>query len=174
MNGNCLESQLLEAVTPGGDFQRENWNKGLWKAPNCYWGLEVHSIGTQPRKRRQQSLWLSLRLCISSSKGWSRIVNCHNKYTETLGKELETYRFRAFKETSVQSLGLPWWLSGKESACNARDTRLIPGLGRFSGVEMTTYSSVLAWEIPWTEELGRLQSKGSQRIRRDWAQHSTS
>ena len=29
--------------------------------------------------------------------------------------------------------------------------------------EMTTYSSVLAWEIPWTEALGRLQSMGSQK-----------
>ena len=27
--------------------------------------------------------------------------------------------------------------------------------------EMATHSSILAWEIPWTEELGRLQSMGS-------------
>ena len=31
--------------------------------------------------------------------------------------------------------------------------------------EMATYFSILAWEIPWTEERGRLQSMGSQRIR---------
>ena len=30
--------------------------------------------------------------------------------------------------------------------------------------EMATYSSILAWEIPWTEELGRLQSKGRQEL----------
>ena len=29
--------------------------------------------------------------------------------------------------------------------------------------EMTTYCSILAWEIPWTEEAGRLQSMGLQR-----------
>ena len=29
---------------------------------------------------------------------------------------------------------------------------------------MATHSSVLAWRIPWTEELGRLQSMGSQRV----------
>ena len=29
--------------------------------------------------------------------------------------------------------------------------------------EMTTHSGVLAWEIPWTEEHGRLQSMGSQK-----------
>ena len=34
---------------------------------------------------------------------------------------------------------------------------------------MTTHSSVLAGRIPWTEEPGRLQSMGSQRVRHDWA-----
>ena len=29
--------------------------------------------------------------------------------------------------------------------------------------EMATHSSILAWEIPWTEELGQLQSMGSQK-----------
>ena len=31
--------------------------------------------------------------------------------------------------------------------------------------EMATHSSVLAWKMPWTEEPGRLQSMGSQRVR---------
>ena len=31
--------------------------------------------------------------------------------------------------------------------------------------EMATYSCILAWEIPWTEEPGGLQSLGSQRVR---------
>ena len=30
--------------------------------------------------------------------------------------------------------------------------------------EMATHSSILAWEIPWTEEPGRVQSMGSQRV----------
>ena len=32
---------------------------------------------------------------------------------------------------------------------------------------IATHSSILAWRIPWTEELGGLQSMGSQRIRQD-------
>ena len=32
-------------------------------------------------------------------------------------------------------MGLPWWLSGKESACNAVDVGLIPGSGRSPGEE---------------------------------------
>ena len=33
--------------------------------------------------------------------------------------------------------------------------------------EMATHSSILAWKIPWMEELGRLQSMGSQRVGHD-------
>ena len=33
--------------------------------------------------------------------------------------------------------------------------------------EMATYSSTLAWKIPWTEEPGGLQSMGSQRVGHD-------
>ena len=32
---------------------------------------------------------------------------------------------------------------------------------------MATHSSILAWRIPWTEEPGRLQSLGLQRVRHD-------
>ena len=33
---------------------------------------------------------------------------------------------------------------------------------------MATRSSALAWRRAWTEELGRLQAVGSQRVRQDW------
>ena len=48
----------------------------------------------------------------------------------------------AMQETSVQSLGRKDPLEK----------------------EMATHSSILAWKITWTEELGRLQSMGSQRV----------
>ena len=35
--------------------------------------------------------------------------------------------------------------------------------------EMATHSRIPAWKIPWTEEPGRLQSMGSQRVRHNWA-----
>ena len=59
---------------------------------------------------------------------------------------------------------------GKQSACNIGDPGLIPGSGRSLGQEdplekgMVTHSSILAWRIPWTEEPGRIQSMGSQRV----------
>ena len=51
----------------------------------------------------------------------------------------------AMQETCVQSLG---WEDALEK-------------------EIATYSSILAWRIPWTKEPGRLQSMGSQRAGQD-------
>ena len=58
---------------------------------------------------------------------------------------------------------LPWWLSGKESA--AMQERRFPSLGREDPLEegMATQSSILGWEIPWTEEPGGLQFMGWQK-----------
>ena len=56
-------------------------------------------------------------------------------------------------------------LSGQESGYPAGDAGLIPRWGRSPEEEMATCSSVLAWEIPWTEELGGPQSMGSQKSR---------
>ena len=46
----------------------------------------------------------------------------------------------------------------KNLPANAGDTGLIPGSGRFLEKEMANYFSILAWEIPWTEEPDKLQS----------------
>ena len=42
----------------------------------------------------------------------------------------------------------------------------VPSLGQEDPLEkgIATDSSILAWRIPWTEESGRLQSMGSQRV----------
>jgi len=45
----------------------------------------------------------------------------------------------------------------------------VQSLGQEDALEkaVAIHSSILAWEIPWTEEPGELQSMGSQRIRHD-------
>ena len=55
-------------------------------------------------------------------------------------------------------VGLPWWLSGKGGWGVARFLDWEDTLEK----EMAIHSSVLAWEIPWTEEPGGLQSTGLQ------------
>ena len=54
--------------------------------------------------------------------------------------------------------GLPGGSDGKESACNMGD------LGQEDPLEkgMAIYSSILAWEIPWTEETSGLQPRRTQ------------
>jgi len=56
---------------------------------------------------------------------------------------------------------------GKEWACNAGDPGSIPRSGRFPRKENGNHSGILAWRIPWTEEPGRLQSMGLQRVGHD-------
>ena len=57
----------------------------------------------------------------------------------------------------------------KASIYSAGDPGLIPGLERYPGEGngSPARSSILAWKIPWTEEPGRLQSVGSQRVGHD-------
>ena len=47
---------------------------------------------------------------------------------------------------------LPWWLSGKEPTCQSRRRDLIPDQKNPLEKQTATHSSILAWEIPWTEE----------------------
>ena len=68
----------------------------------------------------------------------------------------------------LTKLGFPGGSDSKESTCKAGDQGSIPGLGRSPlEKEMAIHSSILAWRIPQTEEPGRLQSMGSQRVRHD-------
>ena len=62
---------------------------------------------------------------------------------------------------------------GKESVCSEGDLFSILGSGRSPGKRKGYHFSILAWIIPWTEESGRLQSMGSQRIRHNWMTNNT-
>ena len=56
--------------------------------------------------------------------------------------------------------------SGVKNLPAMQETGLIPESGRSPG-EMAIYSGSLAWKIPWTEEPGRLQFLGLQRVGHD-------
>ena len=60
----------------------------------------------------------------------------------------------------VKAMVFPWWLSGKESVCQAGNSGLIPDSGRSPGEGNGT---ILAWEIPWAEEPGGVQFLESQK-----------
>ena len=65
-----------------------------------------------------------------------------------------------------QGYGCPGGSAGKESACET----LVPFLGGEDPLEKgkAIHASILAWRIPWTEEPGGLQSRGSQRVGHDF------
>ena len=107
------------------------------------------------------STWVSLyahicscMLCVTSryhsipflSLSWKAYLKKSKSYTNSLVTQ-RLKHLPARRETRVQSLG--------------REDPLEK--------EMATHFSILAWKIPWTEEPGRLQSTGSQRVRHDWA-----
>ena len=73
----------------------------------------------------------------------NKIRNLHDKLPSLVTQMVKN--LPAVQETHVQSLG-------REDAL---------------GKEMATHSSILAWSVPWTEEPGRLQFMGSQRVRLD-------
>ena len=65
-------------------------------------------------------------------------------------------------------MGFPGGTGGKEPSCQCRRYRRhrFNPLGQEDPQEegVATHSSILAWKIPWTEEPGRLQSIGLQRV----------
>ena len=60
-------------------------------------------------------------------------------------------------------MGFPGGSVVKNPPASAGNVGSIHGSGRSPGEGTATHSSILAWELPWTEEPGRLQSMGSQK-----------
>ena len=76
------------------------------------------------------------------------------------------------KNAEVVCHQIPWWLRRWRNRLQCRRPQFDPWVGKkFDPLkkEMTTHSSIFSWRIPWTEEPSGLQSKGSQRVRRNWA-----
>ena len=70
-------------------------------------------------------------------------------------------------------MGFSGGSDGYKSACNAGDAVLIPGSGRYPGVGNGNPLQYSCWRIPWTQEPGRLQTMGSQRVRHSLVQFSS-
>ena len=74
----------------------------------------------------------------------------------------------AFELDLVGHAVFPGGSDGQVSACKMQET-WVQSLGQKDPLEkdLAPHSSILAWRIPWTEELGGLQSMGSQRVGHD-------
>ena len=72
----------------------------------------------------------------------------------------------------ILASGLPWWLSGKESACNAGHLGLIPGGEDALEEGMAAHSSTLAWRVPMDRGAWRAAVHGVAHSRTRLQQHS--
>ena len=95
-------------------------------------------------------------------------------YENTIGEDCESHRNQRMMVTgyilnamTMESLGLPWWISSKECALMQESQEIqVRSLGWEDPLEegLATHSNILAWRIPQTDKPGRLQSMESQRV----------
>ena len=149
-----MEGSVKEAF--GGKDSSRNGDSRNHQAVTWLMELETLSLLWKVRKRaciwpaEEEALWLTapsrLIAVFPQRKVWELLPEVG------IGPSLVVQMVRnpsAMWEAQVRSLG---WEDPLEKG-------------------MATHSSILAWRSPWTEELGGLQSMGSQRVRHNWAKY---
>ena len=115
--------------------------------------LELYLTNVNLRKNHNTHTFTQIHMPHTSRSSVNQYMNAESKN----------------KEYEQLSKDFPGGSDSKASVYNVRD--LVWSLGREDPLEkeMAIHSSTIAWKIPWTEEPGRLQSMGSQRVGHDWA-----
>ena len=122
-------------------------------------------------------LGILAEICVFS-KAWRSMHDCWDNLAIT--SMLQNFQQRtedwlehpspeAYLSLHSSVLGFPRWLSSKESAAMQETQVCFLGQEDPQENKMATHSSILDWRIPWTEEPGRLQSMGLQKVRHNWA-----
>ena len=110
-----------------------------------------------------RSSWIRDQIRVPCT-GRQILIHCATKEAPYAFLIIGYLDINAYKVT----FGFPCDSDSKKSASNAGDLGSILGGEDPLENKMTTYSSILAWRIPWAEDPGGLQSMGSQRVRHDW------
>ena len=121
---------------------------------NERWRLSLGSWYLRVRKRKRNDQQKKLRSGQGGRRRW-----CPGNWMKMFHEGRSHQLSHAVARPSQRRTGNPPW------------TWPCRGLWWYEEVlkEMATHSSILAWRIPWTEEPGRLQSLGSQRVGHNWA-----
>ena len=92
-------------------------------------GCEICSYTVSHTSQEKQSAFAE-----SSHSFKDMIFQTTHRSSKQMTHTILFYNSRS-KSTNPEELRFPWWLSGKESSCNAGDAGSIPGLGRSPGGE---------------------------------------
>ena len=154
----CKRDQSPQSV----DFKLGRQSQIIWVDPmqsgkrpaEPSWGLhdkEEISFGDNSFSQFPRIFWPALPNCMPYK--FQTCIACpHNGTNQSL----------------QQQMAFPGGSDGKESAYNAGDSGLIPGLGRAPGEGHSNPLQYCAWRLSGTEKSGGLQSLGSQRVGHDW------
>ena len=111
--------------------------------------------------------WCTMRLCENLDRG---------RMSEWKNGGTSSWLWRDWLCTNLDKSAESFWtcqvaLVVKNPPASAGDIKrcgFVPWVGRSSGVGNGHPVQYFAWKIPWTEEPGGLQCKGSQRVRHNW------
>ena len=84
---------------------------------------------------------------------------------EEMDKFLEKFNLLRLKQEEIEIMNNP--ITSTEIGAVIKNLPKSKSPGPDAEKAMAPHSSTLAWKIPWTEEPGRLQSMGSQRVGHD-------
>ena len=129
----------------------------------------IPGLGRSPGGGHGNSLQYSWLENTMDRGAWQAIVRGGHKEWDT-NEHTYTHIYTIYVCT-IYTHVLLWWLSSKESTCNAGDAGLTLDREDPLRRKWQPHSSILAWKIPWTKKTGSLQCTGSQSWTQlsDWA-----
>ena len=166
VSGSFLMSRVY--CTSCAEEEIERFWSYFWETVSCNWQMAEPKIGSPVRllPGRHSDTWgTAPRSCPPENSPEGKVQTQEgSRPQETSLLWSERQDCLVTNKASVRTRsGLPWWLSGKEFACQCRRCRFDPWVRRCPGEGMATHSSILAWKIPWIEEPGGLLSMRLQR-----------